>query len=138
MSISRRGALIGAGAAAVVASVPEAVQASQTDPVAALVRKSREYEEWLNTIGGTVSDDEFDALVNVGTEMECRIWNTPSTSFEGIAGKVRLAWEYSDIEYDVIRDGPPEEFFKIYPLDSVRFIWSALQDLERLAGEARS
>ena len=135
MQISRRGALFGAGAAAVVAGVP-GVQASQTDPVAALVRKASEYEEWLNSIAGTVSDDEFDALVEVGTEMECEIWNTPSTSFEGIAGKVRLAWQYSDIEYDVIRDGPPEEFDKIYPLDSVRFIWSALQDLERLAGEA--
>ena len=136
MQISRRGALIGAGAAAVVASVPGTVQASQTDPVAVLVRKSRAYEEWLNTIAGTVSDEEFDALVEVGSQMEIRIWNTPATSFEGIAGKVRLAWNYSDIYYDVIRDGPPEEFDKICPLDSVRFIWSALQDLERLAGKA--
>ena len=116
--------------------VCRAVQASQTDPVAALVRKASAYEDWLNSIADTVSEDEFDTLVNVGSEMECQIWNTPSTSFEGIAGKVRLAWEYSDIEYDVIRDGPPEEFDKIYPLDSVRFIWSALQDLERLAGKA--
>ena len=136
MQISRRNALVSAGAVLVVAGVPGAVHASQTDPVALLVRKSRAYEEWLHTISGTMSEDEFDALVGVGSEMECQIWNTPSTSFEGIAGKVRLAWNYSDIEYDVIRDGPPEEFDKIYPLDSVRFIWSALQDLERLAGEA--
>ena len=138
MSISRRGALIGAGAAAVVAGVPGEVQASQTDPVAVLVRKSRAYEEWLNTIGGTVSDDEFDALVNVGTEMECQIWNTPSTSFEGIAGKVRLAWEGSVIQTDEMRNGPPKEFDEFKPLDPLRFIWSALQDLERLAREARS
>ena len=46
--------------------------------------------------------------------------------------------QYSDIEYDVIRDGPPEEFDEIKPLDPLRFIWSALQDLERLAGEAQS
>ena len=136
MTISRRGALIGAGAAAVVASVPGAVQASQADPVAVLVRKSRAYEEWLHTISGTMSDEEFDVLVEVGSQMEIRIWNTPATSFEGIAGKVRLAWNYSDIYYDVIRDGPHEEFDKICPLDSVRFIWSALQDLERLAGKA--
>ena len=138
MTITRRGALIGASAAVVVAGVPGTVQASQTDPVAVLVRKSRAYEEWLNTIAGTVSDEEFDALVEVGSQMEIRIWNTPATSFEGIAGKVRLAWEYSDIEYDVIRDGPPKEFDEICPLHAVRFIWSALQDLERLAGRARS
>ena len=137
MSISRRDALLGTGAALVVAGVPGAVQA-QTDPVAALVRKSRAYEAWLNTIGGTVSEDEFDALVEVGSEMECQIWNTPSTSFEGIAGKVRLAWEGSVIQTDEMRNGPPKEFDEFKPLDPLRFIWSALQDLERLAREARS
>jgi len=59
----------------------------------------------------------------------------PATSFEGIAGKVRIAWEGS-VFSDMARDGPPAEFDEVKPLDPERFIWSALQDLERLAGEA--
>ena len=50
MTISRRGALIGASAAAVAAGVPGAVQASQTDPVALLVRQASAYEDWLESM----------------------------------------------------------------------------------------
>ncbi len=133
MTISRRGALIGAGAAAVAAGVPGAVQATQTDPVAVLVREARAYEEWLDRRNFTASDDEFNGLCDHLRELEYQIRDTPATSFEAIAGKVRRAWkEFSDMA----SDGPPAEFDKVAPLDPERFIWSALKDLERLAGEA--
>ncbi len=32
--------------------------------------------------------------------------------------------------------GPPAEYDEVKPLDPERFVWSALQDLERLAAEA--
>ncbi len=86
MQISRRDALVGASAAAVVAGVPGAVKASQTDPVAVLAAKAATYEEWLNSLN--VSDDEFNALAGVHFEMEHRILDTPATSLEGIAGKL--------------------------------------------------
>ncbi len=146
MSISRRTALA-TGAAAITTgaiAAPLAVKATATkaalvgDPVAVLVRKAAAYEEWLNTIGGTVTDDEFNVLCAVHSEMEYEIRDTPSNSIEAIAGKVRIAWANSVIEIEAVRNGPPKEFDEFYPLDPARFIWSALQDLERLAGEARS
>ena len=133
MTISRRDALMGAGAAAVVAGVPGAVQATQTDPVAVLAREARAYEEWLNRRNFTASDDEFNALCDHLSEIEYKIRDTPATSFEGIAGKVRIAWKAFS---DMAGDGPPAEFDQIAPLDPERFIWSALQDLERLAKTA--
>ena len=136
MQISRRDALMGAGAAAVVAGVPGAVQATQTDPVAVLVREARAYQEWLDRRNFTASDDEFNDLCDHLSEMEYKIRDTPATSFEGIAGKVRIAWKGA-MTCDEL-SGPPAEFDKVAPLDPERFVWSALQDLERLAGEARS
>ena len=135
MQITRRDSLVGASAAAVVAGVPMAALGTQTDPLALLVRKAAAYEEWLNSIGGTVSDDEFNALCALHDEMECEIRDTPSTSIEAIAGKVRIAWQNSATGIAMEHNGPSEDFA---PLDPVRLIWSALQDLERLAGEARS
>ncbi len=121
--LTRRNALVSAGAAMAVAGGPGAVKASQADPVAVLAAKAAVYEEWLNSLN--VSDDEFNALAGVHFEMEHRILDTPATSFEGIAGKLRIAWNSAETD-------------ELYPLASERFIWSALQDLERLAGEARS
>ncbi len=122
MQITRRRVLTGAGAAAVVAGLPGAVKASQTDPVAVLAAEAAAYEEWLNSLHNA-SDDEFNALAGVHFEMEHRILDTPATSFEGIAGKLRIAWNSAETD-------------ELYPLASERFIWSALQDLERLTGEA--
>ncbi len=124
---------MGATAADVVAGVPGVVQATQTDPVAGLVREARAYEEWLNRRNFTASDDEFNALCDHLSEMEYKIRDTPATSFEGIAGKVHIAWKAFS---DMASDGPPAEFDQIAPLDPERFVWSALKDLERLAGEA--
>ena len=66
MSISRRNALMGATAAAVVtgaitaplaikAAGVKAAMAAQLDPVAALVRKAEAYEKWLETIASVSS-----------------------------------------------------------------------------------
>ena len=134
MQITRRNAMLGASAAAVtgltvapigmkasgvkaaLAGVPGVVKASQTDPVAVLVRKASAYEEWLNSLN--VPDDEFNALAGVHFEMEHRILDTPATSLVGIVGKLRIAWKNAETD-------------ELYPLASERFIWSALQDLER-------
>ena len=126
---------MGASAAAVVAGVPMAALGAQTDPLVLLVRKATAYLEWLETIGGTVSDDEFNALCDLHSEMEIQIRDTPSTFIEAIAGKVRIAWQNSAAGIDMERNGPTEKYA---PLSPVRLIWSALQDLERLAGGAPS
>ncbi len=133
MSITRRNALTGATAAVAVAGVPMAALGKQTDPVAVLVRKSEAYEEWLETMAGTVPEEEFNALCEVGSNMQREICDTPATSIEAIRGKAQIAWENSVVTIDELRNGPPEDSA---PLDPIRFIWSALKDLERLAKTA--
>ncbi len=145
-NITRRDALLGATAAAVftVATVAplaikstsvKAALAAQIDPVAALVRKATAYDEGLNTVSGTVPDDEFNALCDIHSDMEIEIRDAPSTSIEAIAGKVRIAWRNSVVATETIRNGPDETFAS---LDPRRFLWSALQDLEQLVGGTKS
>ncbi len=130
MTISRRDALLGAGAAAMVAGVPGAVQA---DPVVALVNKALAYRDQINNGPADMLDDRLDALCEPLDEMLDLIRLTPATSAQGIAGKVRVAWIQTAPMIDHERTGPPDEFDQIGRLASSRFIWSALQDLERLA-----
>ena len=131
MTISRRGAMLGATAAAVVASVPGAVLG---DPVVALVNKALAYRAQINNGPDDMSDDRLDALCEPLDEMLNLIWLTPATSVQGVASKVRVAWIQTVPPIDAERIGPPEEFDQIGRLAPERFIWSALQDLERLAG----
>ena len=134
-AITRRNALVGAGAVVAVAGVPGAVQG---DPVVALVNKALAYRDQINNGPDDMSDDRLDALCEPLDEMLNLIWLTPATSVQGIASKVRVAWIQTVPAISTERTGPPDEFDQIGRLASERFIWSALQDLERLAGEARS
>ena len=128
--ITRRAALVSAGAAVAVAGVPGAVQA---DPVVALVNKALAYRDQINNGPDDMSDDRLDALCEPLDKMLDLIRLTPATSVQGIAGKVRVAWIQTVPTIGAERTGPPDEFDQIGRLASERFIWSALQDLERLA-----
>ena len=144
MSISRRTALATGAAAITTAAItaPLALKAGATkaalgakaDPVVALVNKALPYRRWLDSTPDDMPDEEFNALCRPLWEMYDQIRLTPATSVEGIAGKVRVAWIQTHPTIDGERNGPPEEFDIIGQLAPERFIWSVLQDLERLAG----
>ncbi len=143
MSISRRGALLGASAAVAVAGVPMAVAAKAAlagdpDPVAALVNKALAYRDWLNSTPDDMPEEDFNSHCEALWEMYDQIRDTPAPSIKGILGKVRIAWiqEHNSIDDELA--GPPDDFGVVGSLEPKRFVWSALQDLERLAGEARS
>ena len=143
MSISRRGALLGATAAAVVTgatTAPLAIKAAaaQADPVAVLVNKALTFRDWLNAIPGDMPEEEFNTQCDELWEMFDQIRDTPATSVEGIAGKVRVAYLQTEPSIGAERTGPPDDFCQIGQLAPERFIWSALKDLERLAGGMRS
>ena len=148
MSISRRTA-IATGAAAITtgaitaplalkAAGVKAALAGEPDPVAALANKAFAYRAWLNSIPGDMPEEEFNSHCEELWEIYDQIRDTPATSIEGIAGKVRVALiqTYHPIDNEIT--GPPDDFELVGSLEPERFIWSALRDLERLAGEARS
>ncbi len=126
MSISRRDAMLGAGAAAVaVAGVPGAVQA--VEPLLAMEREWLAQLDYIHNYPDD-SDAALNPLYDRKDAMEEKILYTPAHSFAGIAVKLRLALHYAD-------PGPldPEGFNW-----DVRITLHALSDAERLAGESRS
>ncbi len=68
------------------------------------------------------------------TDIEVQIMQTPATTLRGALDKARVAWHIT-AEHDSLDETDPD--FD-YQLGNPRLIWSALQDLERLAGEAQS
>jgi len=82
--------------------------------------------------------EEFNAYCERLWELFDQIRDTPATSIEGIAGKVRSAWIWTDPTIVGERNGPPDDFALVAQFDPQRFIWSALKDLERLAGGSPS
>ena len=142
MSISRRDALVGASAAVAVAGVPTAVAAAISpstieDPVLAL---KREWDaRWKRYESETDESDEVnDPLYDALDEVAYEIFQTPATTPAGIAVKLIL-WARIHVGNDASGLGWSREPVHNYPmeLDNLPVV-SALHDLERLAGEARS
>ncbi len=146
MSISRRGALLGASAAVAVAGVPTAVQANSKavrpggacdDLVLALGKRWREaYDNWLAAPREGESDEEFRAmddhardLGEIAWKLEAKIAKVPAFSIEGILVKLRIAGTHHQL-MDRDNNG---EWGDTYS----QLTWQAWDDLERLAGEAR-
>ncbi len=151
MSISRRDALLGATAAAVVtgtATVPLAIKAAgvkaalagaDEDPVLAL---KREWEARWERYGIDPGDDEdvVDRLLDALAETSFEIFQTPATTPAGIAVKLVIWARYHIHEghnFDDDLSRFPVSDYTSLDLDHLPII-SALHDLERLAGEVRS
>ena len=132
MQISRRNALLGVGAAAAVAGVPAVAHA---DPVVAQVNRAFAYRDWINhETPDDISDEELNALCEPLNEMLNLIRLTPAISVHGIASKTQVAWIQMHPTIDTELNGPGDEFGQLAP---ERFIWSVLQDFERLIGGMR-
>ncbi len=195
MNLSRRDALLGATAAAVVtgaitaplaikaASVkaalggePIAAQATAQDPVIdALLNELRKHSTRLDEIrvetqaalqlipagiqaeydarpGGPLQfpdyhreyvacgvealDKECDTVCGRLSDIEAQIIGTPVRTLDGLLEKARVAWRIAAIDYEWDEACP--DLSEVPRLDDCVFIWAALQDLERLAGEVTS
>ena len=65
------------------------------------------------------------------------IYRTPATTLHGALCKARVAWRVTALDEGLDETDP--DLDGVCPrLGDPVFIWSILQDLERLAGEARS
>ena len=64
---------------------------------------------------------------------EIELVSTRASSYEGVLGKARYAWYLAANTTEERATGPNSEMTG--PLDNKAFLWSILQDLERLAGE---
>ncbi len=152
MQISRRDALMGAGAAAVVASVPEAVGAN--DPAIDLAEQlntaskawdfaHNTFEDARHRVGLSCFDDrkalrEF-GIEPLWQEKEClkarywdlraRLLDTPATTPRGVVAKLRGFYHDDEITQIRAGDEPEDDLPK-------EFAASIYRDLERLAGEA--
>ena len=180
MQISRRDALLGAGAAAVVAGVPEATVASEDPEIEALLGQLRAangryddlnarrhvalrlipraveearnaywcpaaapqdvqdaYNRHYEASGVSELDDQSGPILHNINDIEAQIMQTPATTLHGTLSKARVAWHVT-AAMESLDETEPDFDGQQGRLDDPVFIWSILQDLEHLAGEARS
>ena len=89
MQISRRDALMGAGAAAAVAGVPGAVQGEDAELVALGRQWLVTYSKWLRETG-----EEKSGSLKQACALEDRIAEIPACSQDGALVKLRVAAEH--------------------------------------------
>ncbi len=133
MQITRRNALLGATAAAVVAGVPVAVRA---DDAVLLAME----QEWLARRAYAInypedSDEVLDPLYRAANEIKNRIYTTPAQTLWGVAVKLRV-WAQNSGEFQQTFyegawwRGDPASMYS----GDMGFA-GVMQDLERLARE---
>ncbi len=142
MQISRRDALVGASAAAVVAGVPSEALANADPQIEALLGQLRAANARLENInilyhasGAEELGEESDIVCDRITDIEVQIIQTPATTLRGALSKARVAWHIT-AEHENLDETDPFDPAHGCSLDDPVFIWSALQDLERLAKTA--
>ena len=139
MQISRRDALA-TGAAAAVTGLTAAPLAIKTAGVKAALAGDPQIEALFVQLRAaeahaeaTGADDAWDLFNNI----QAQIIQTPARTLGGALSKARMAWGITAACMDMNKTDPDFDP-DCGRLNDERFIWSTLQDLERLAGEARS
>ncbi len=136
-SITRRSALLGASAAAAMAATtaPLAIKAAGVkaagvkaalggdDPIWAVLARAQSLQD---RITAAPDDPATAALETTICDVECEIFETQATTFDGLLAKARYArW--------IVAPGDPH-----YRLDGDNLVLSIVCDLERLAGGMQS
>ncbi len=126
IALTRRGAMLGAGAAVAVAGVPTAV-ASKPEIVDLLVAAERRMLALQASLdGGQVPEGaQWDALFEEWDALQDRIAETPATTVQGLAVKLRLI-DYTNREHDM------DAVF------GLALIKSTIESAERLSEEGSS
>ncbi len=140
MQISRRNALMGATAAAVItgaATIPLAFKAALAgEPLLAMEQEwleSRDYYETYPDQSEEVDDRLFDKLL----DLQYRILLTEAKSPAGVAVKLRMHCRNNCWAEEDFAAPKPEDALRGVGNLEVLPLKAALHDLERLAGEAR-
>ncbi len=130
MSISRRGALLGAGAA--VAGVPT-VAMGKTEVDAELIELGR---QWIDVYGKRIGTEDVDlTLMKRCRSIENRIADIPARSYHGALVKLRVVAEFYRLMGDIDDSSETRLIYQAWEaLETERFDFECL----RLAGEARS
>ena len=149
MQISRRGALIGAGAAAVVAA-PVISLVAQDPVIATIDRHVAMYDEAYPDFDQFPEDtwfkieEELEPVRDRCDGLLCDVFRIPARSLDGVVLKARLAYRIELGQGTGSREPvedmepPNDRSDNIGALDSQQLVWSLLRDLERLAGEVGS
>ncbi len=132
MSISRRTALASGAAAITTAAItaPLAIKAGGVkaalrgnDPIWPILARARSLQEQITA---APDDPATAALETTLCDVECEIFETQATSFDGLLAKARYArW--------IVRPDASQ-----FPLDGDNLVLSLVRDLERLAGGMQS
>ena len=146
MQITRRNALVSAGAAVVtgVATAPLAIKAAgvkaalAVEPLLAMEQEWAAFRDYCNNYPDE-SDAAVDPLFDRLTEMERQIYRTPAAILEGVVVKLRL-WSRYYAEFSS-HEGFEDSWWRgdygPERLDVMGFA-NVMRDLERLAEAARS
>ena len=147
-AITRRNALLGATAAAVVtgaATAPLAIKAAGVkaalggDPVLALEREWLAQLDFIHNYPDD-SDEALDPLYERANEIERQLFSMPAESLRGVLTKLRV-WHYYGYDSDLTGLPYGHVWWRV-GFDNLRLAnlgsVAVMQDLERLAGEVRS
>ncbi len=160
MQVSRRDALMGATAAAVVTAAiaaPLAIKAAGVkaalagDPVIALIDEHialfpeayPDFDQFPEEDWSRI-EEQLQTVRDLCDNLLCDVFRTPAESFDVVLAKARLAYRIERGERTNSRE-PLEDMAPPYDgdnnfgaLDSKQLVWSLLNDLERLARSAGS
>ncbi len=95
------------------------------------------YHRHYDASGARALDVQSDAACDRIIDIQAQIFQTPAMTLRGTLSKARIAWRITAIDVNV-DETDPDFAGQCGGLDDPVMIWSILQDLERLAGEARS
>ena len=95
------------------------------------------YQRHYEASGLAALDDQSGPLLGRISDIEAQIIQTPATTLHGALSKARVAWHVTAAMEGLDETGPDLDGQE-GRLDDPVFIWTILQDLECLAGEARS
>ena len=92
--------------------------------------KFPDYHREYVACGAEALDEESDTVCDRISDTEARIIGTPARTLGGLLHKARVAWHIAALDYSFDEAHP--DLSEVPRLDDCVFIWSALQDLERL------
>ena len=131
---------IGTRTRAALDLIPTAIrEAQKANGRAGILRRDtlEAYNRHYKTSGARALDEESDTVCDRISDIEAQITQTPATTLHGTLSKARVAWHITAMDRG-LDETDPDFDGKCCRLDDPVWIWSILQDLERLTRETRT